>query len=41
MSHKRVIFSGSNGIEIVGHIAGPNAGTTVLLAHGGGQTKRA
>jgi pimeloyl-ACP methyl ester carboxylesterase len=41
MSHKRIVFSGSNGIEIVGHIAGPNTGATVLLAHGGGQTKRA
>ena len=41
MSHKRIVFSGSNGIEIVGHIAGPDTGATVLLAHGGGQTKRA
>jgi pimeloyl-ACP methyl ester carboxylesterase len=41
MSHKRIVFSGSNGIEIVGHIAGPDIGATVLLAHGGGQTKRA
>jgi pimeloyl-ACP methyl ester carboxylesterase len=41
MSHKRIVFSGSNSIEIVGHIAGPDKGATVLLAHGGGQTKRA
>lgn len=41
MSHSRITFSGSNGVQIVGHAAGPLSGPTVLLAHGGGQTKRA
>ena len=34
-------FSGSDGGKIAGHGLGPDHGPCVLLAHGGGQTKRA
>jgi pimeloyl-ACP methyl ester carboxylesterase len=41
MLDTRITFSGANGVRIIGHAAGPQTGPTVLLAHGGGQTKRA
>lgn len=41
MSNARISVSGSKGVKLVGNIMGPNDGAVVLLAHGGGQTKRA
>jgi pimeloyl-ACP methyl ester carboxylesterase len=36
-----MMFSGHDGITIAATVAGPEDGPPVLLAHGGGQTKRA
>jgi pimeloyl-ACP methyl ester carboxylesterase len=40
MAQTIVRFTGADGGQIVGHAVGPDHGPCVLLAHGGGQTKR-